>query len=74
MKRIYLLKNLGCANCAAKMERKIAKLAGVNEVSIQFMTAKMHLELEDDRAEALLAEIEKIIHSIESQVVPERIG
>lgn len=74
MKRVYLLNNLGCANCAAKMENKIAKLKGVTAVSIQFMTTKMYLELEDDKAEALLNEIEKIIHKTESQVVLQRIG
>ena len=32
MKKTYKLQGLDCANCAAKMERKIAKLDGVNSV------------------------------------------
>ena len=30
IKRVYALKNLGCANCAAKMEYKISRMAGSN--------------------------------------------
>ncbi|MBQ9121561.1 MAG: cation transporter [Clostridia bacterium] len=74
MKRIYLLKNLGCANCAAKMERKIAALQGVLSVNIQFMSTKMTLELDDAAGEALLPEIEGIVKKTESQVELIRIG
>ena len=49
MKRRYTLENLGCANCAAKMEDKIKELDGVNSVTVNFITTKMVLDVEDDQ-------------------------
>ena len=33
MKRVYKLRDLECANCAAKMEAAVAKLDGVEAVT-----------------------------------------
>ena len=49
MKKKFKLENLGCANCASKMEDKIAKLDGVESVSINFMTTKMTLEADKEK-------------------------
>ena len=43
MKKTFALEDLDCANCAAKMERKIAKLDGVDNVEISFMAQKIHI-------------------------------
>ena len=40
MKKVFKLEDLDCANCAAKMERAIAKIEGVNSVSVSFMMQK----------------------------------
>ena len=42
-KKVYILKNLGCANCAAKMEAKIKELPGVEYASITFATNQLRL-------------------------------
>ena len=65
-KAVYDLENLGCANCAAKMERKIKDLPGVKYVSITFATKQMRLSAEDH--ESLLPRIREICASIESDV------
>ena len=65
-KAVYDLENLGCANCAAKMERKIKDLPGVKYVSITFATKQMRLSAEDH--ESLLPRIREICTSIESDV------
>lgn len=39
MKKTFKLEGLNCANCLAKMERKISKLKGVTNVSSNFFTA-----------------------------------
>ncbi len=65
MKKVARIENLDCANCAAKLERVIAKINGVKEVSINFMTTKMNLELEDDHAEQAIAEIKAAAAKIE---------
>ena len=54
MKKTYKLQVLDCANCAAKMERKIAKLDGVNSVSISFMTQKMTIDADDGKFEEII--------------------
>ncbi|MBQ4092962.1 MAG: heavy metal translocating P-type ATPase, partial [Firmicutes bacterium] len=65
-RKIYLLENLGCANCAAKMERKINALPGVAQAEITFATKQLSL-LSADAAE-LLPQIQEICSSIESEV------
>ena len=67
IKRVYILQNLGCANCAAKMEYKIKELPGVTYANVSFATKQLRLSAVDH--EALLPEIQKICTSIESDVV-----
>ena len=69
MVKVLKLENLECAHCAAKMEKKIAKLEGVLSVSISFMAQKMILECEDGRYEELLPQIKKEVASVEKDCV-----
>ena len=66
VKRVYILKNLGCANCAAKMEHKIKELPGVTYANVSFATKQLRLSAADH--EALLPLIQEICTSIESDV------
>ncbi|MCQ2466151.1 MAG: cation transporter [Clostridia bacterium] len=54
MKKTFKLEDLDCANCAAKMEAAIAKLPGVNKVTVNFMAQKMILDAEDDVFDSVL--------------------
>jgi len=65
-KRIYILDNLGCANCAAKMERQIRELPGVKMAAITFATKQLAVAADDP--DALLPEYRRICASIESEV------
>lgn len=40
MKKVYKLEDLDCANCAAKMERAVAKIEGVSSIHISFITQR----------------------------------
>jgi copper chaperone CopZ len=53
MTKIIRFKGIDCANCAAKLEKKINKIKGV-EATISFVAGKIMLELED---EALLNQV-----------------
>ncbi len=54
MKKTYRLKDLDCANCAAKMEAAIKKIPGVQDASISFMAQRLTLEAgEEDFASVL---------------------
>ena len=62
-KKIYTLENLGCANCAAKMEAKINTLPQVEEAVLTFATRQLTVTAEEP--DALLSQMQQIISSIE---------
>ena len=64
--RIYILENLGCAHCAARMEEKIRELPGVQDASITFATKQLRITAKDP--DSLLPRIRKVCTSVESQV------
>ena len=69
MKKRYLIEELCCANCAAKMADGIRKLAGVNSANINFLTQKLTLDADDTRFDSILDEAERIIKKIEPDCV-----
>lgn len=66
MKKIFVMQDLDCANCAAKMEAAIAKIEGVSYVSISFMAQRLTLEAEDACFEAVLKEAQKAVKRVDS--------
>ncbi len=68
MKKTFILEELDCANCAAKMQEKIKKVKGVNDCSITFMTKKMFLDAEDVQFENIIMEVKKLIKKVEPDV------
>ena len=60
MKKTYKMRDLDCANCAAKMEDAIRKLDGVQDVSISFMTQKLTIEAEEDRLDEIMRQAVKV--------------
>ncbi len=66
-KRVYILENLGCANCAAKMEAKIKALPEVDYATITYSTKQLRVSAPDP--DALLPTIQSICASIESEVI-----
>lgn len=69
MKKSYKLENLGCANCAARMEDAINKIDGVTKAQVVFMTSKLKLETSTDNIDPILEEAQKIITSFEDDCV-----
>ncbi len=69
MRKVFKLQDLDCANCAAKMEDAIKKLDGVNSASMNFMTQKLVLDVEDGTLDTVLDEAEKICKKIEPDMV-----
>lgn len=74
VQKVYILENLGCANCAAKMEASIAELPGVSQATITFATKQLRLNAADH--DELLPKIREICTSIEAevQVIPRSSG
>ncbi len=72
MKRNYRIEGLDCAHCAAKMEKNVSKVNGVKEVSINFLTTKMMLELEEDNLDDTIKGIEAAVKSVDPRVTLKR--
>ncbi|WP_313073495.1 cation transporter [Lacrimispora sp.] len=68
MKQTFILEGLDCANCAAKIERAVSSLDGVTSASVNFMTTKMTLELNDNDTEKTLQSVKKTVKKIEPDV------
>ena len=66
MKKVFKLEGLNCADCASKIEEKVAKLDGVKSVLVNFMTTKMTLESEN--MEEVVEKVKKIVNEVEPDV------
>ena len=67
MKRIYKIEDLDCANCAAKIEKAISELDGVENAAVSFLSQKITLEVKDEK----IKEIEKAIVKICKRIEPD---
>ena len=65
MKKIFKLEDLDCANCAAKMEAALAKVDGVEHVSVNFFTQKLTLEAADGDFDEVLKKVVKTAKKVE---------
>ena len=61
MKKIFKIKGLDCANCAAKLERTIEKIEGIENVSISFITEKMVVEYDENFEKEIIKKIKKTV-------------
>ena len=71
VKLICLVENLGCANCAAKMESRINDLPEVNAATLTFTTKQLRVSITPEAAkkeDALIAKFQEICASIEQGV------
>ncbi|WP_160212233.1 cation transporter [Adlercreutzia aquisgranensis] len=65
MIKTFKLRDLDCANCAAKMENAINQLDGVNSARVSFMTQKLTLDADDARFDAILDAAAAVCSKIE---------
>ena len=59
------LEDLDCANCAAKMERAVSKLDGVDAVNVSFMTQRMSIDADETRFDEIMDNVVKTCRKIE---------
>ena len=65
-KNVYRLANIDCASCALKIEDKLNKTLGVENVSLNFMLMKLFVTF--DEKELSDEKIEELIHKALSGV------
>lgn len=68
MNKVFILEDLCCANCAKKIEDSVAKLDGVNSVSVAFLSQKMKIEFDDTKEKEIISEVKKIVKKVDSDV------
>ncbi|MEA5019679.1 MAG: cation transporter [Gordonibacter sp.] len=69
MRKTFKLKDLDCANCAAKMENSIKKIEGVNNATVSFMTQKLVLDADDTHFDTILNEVVRVCKKIEPDTI-----
>ena len=62
-RKVYIIDGLDCANCAAKIERKINQLEEVAEATLTFATKQLRVTAKDP--DALLPQMLEIARSVE---------
>lgn len=66
IKKVYIMKNLDCKVCAARMEYKIKALPGVSYASVSAVSQQLRLSAKDP--DRVLPLIQEIVQSIDSAV------
>ena len=65
MKKVFQLQDLDCAIGAAKMERAVAKIDGVNEVNVSFLTQRMAIDADETRFDEIMEKVVKTCRKVE---------
>ena len=64
MKKVYKIE-VDCAVCANKIQDAICKLDGVNSATVNFMTQKMILDVDESNSEEVLKKVIKTAKKVE---------
>lgn len=67
MKKVFVLDEIDCANCASKLERAVADIEGVASATVNFFAQKLIVEMDDEKQDA----ITKAIIKAAKKVVPD---
>ena len=57
----YKVEDIDCADCAAKLERKIAEIDGLENVTLNFMTSTLQYDCEPGKEEGLREQVKAVI-------------
>ena len=65
MRKSFKLDEIDCANCARKLQDELARLDGVDAVSVNFLTQKLTLSAADDRFDDVLERVVALAARVE---------
>ena len=66
----WYLDELDCANCANKVETGIAKIEGILESNVNFMTKTLRIEIEEDQETEILPKVKQKLSVLEPDIHP----
>ena len=61
----WILDGIDCANCANKVERGVAKVAGVANSNVNYMTQTLRFEVTGEREELVLSQVKQKVNALE---------
>ena len=65
----WILDGIDCANCASKVERGVAKVAGVANSNVNYMTQTLSFEVTGEREDQILSQVKQKVNTLEPDVV-----
>lgn len=65
VKKVYMVEELDCAHCAAKMEEGIRAIEGVEAASLSFLAQKLIIEAEESELDRIMAQVQKVCHRVD---------
>ena len=68
MRKSYMLEELDCAICAAKIEQEVGSLAGVNKCSVSLLAQKMTLDIVEEIKDSIEVDVKRIVKKFEPDV------
>ncbi|MDT2659908.1 heavy metal translocating P-type ATPase [Enterococcus hulanensis] len=68
MEKVYRLDGLDCANCAAKIERSVQQIKGVEQAQVDFMSTKLTIVAPEKDIERISDEAKEIVNKLEPDV------
>ena len=66
----WYLDELDCANCASKVETGIAKIEGILESNVNFMTKTLRIVIEEDQEAEILPKVKQKLSVMEPDIHP----
>lgn len=65
MRKTFLIKDLECAHCAAKMEAAVRNIEGVTDASVNFVKSSITVEAADETFDSVMRQAAKECKKIE---------
>lgn len=64
----WLLEGIDCANCAAKVERGVAKIDGVVTSNVNYMTETLSFEVAEEKENLVLSNVQQKVKQLEPDI------
>ena len=67
MKKSFKVKGIDCPNCAAKVEKHLNKIDGIEQAIVNFTTERMSIIAPEDKIDSIIQESIKIVKELEPE-------
>lgn len=61
MRKVIRIEGLDCANCAARLERQLARIGGIDDISVNFMAQRITVNADENKMEKVLKDIKDVV-------------